>query len=218
MTNLLQTGASWLAAQLAAHAATAVTYRRDWREVTVNATLGRIDADQGTERIDREIILPAASLVLSGETVTPEVGDCVVIAGEDYEVRAPAGLRPWRWCDPHQTLLRVRLFRDGHYPDYVQVQADSGGTVDAHGNTVETWATAWRGFALVRPLTGAEYLQAQQVKAGVTYRVSFPESTNSLTLTGRHRVIWRSTHTLYLEPPVIDRVAGEVTALAREDT
>ena len=215
MSNLLQTGASWLAGQLTAHAATAVTYRRDWREVTVNATLGRIDADQGTERIDREIILPAASLVLTGETITPEIGDCVVIAGEDYEVRAPAGLRPWRYCDPHQTLIRVRLFRDGHYPDYVQVQADSGATTDAHGNTVEAWATAWRDWALVRPLSAEEQIQAQQPTGTVQYRVALRLSTRNETLTGRHRIVWRG-RTLYLEPPLVDRAAGEVTALARE--
>ena len=121
MTNILQTGASWLAGRLQASASRSVRYRRNGQEVTIRATPGRqllrVGDGLGGSRVewtDLDLIFPAADLVLGGATVEPRRGDEVRIARDDgkddvYEVRGPDGEPPWRYSDPGHTTLRVHL-------------------------------------------------------------------------------------------------------------
>lgn len=107
-----------LAAQLAAHAARTVRYERGGRSVQLPATCGKklLKLDAGGGRIemrwtDMDFCLPAASLAIAGEAITPEEGDLIHVdfgAGtEIYEV-APYGPEPhWRWCDHVRAMLRV---------------------------------------------------------------------------------------------------------------
>ena len=53
-----------------------------------------------------------------GAATTPQRDDEVVIAGlaadgsdVRFEVLAPQGEQPWRWADPHQTLMRLHCKR-----------------------------------------------------------------------------------------------------------
>lgn len=114
MADLLQTGAAWLAGKLSASAGQEVSYRRASASVTVNATLGstllQLGDDQGgvrMERTDRDFIITAADLVLSGAATLPEKGDTILHDGRTYEVLAPGDEPVWRWSDPHRTLLRI---------------------------------------------------------------------------------------------------------------
>ncbi len=118
MTDLLQTGASWLGTKLAAYASHEVTYVRDASEVTISASFGRteLEVDTGYEtrvlHTDRDFIFAAASLVLGGATTLPRVGDQIKeTVGDDthiYEVMTPEGQeQPYRYCDQNRVLLRV---------------------------------------------------------------------------------------------------------------
>jgi hypothetical protein len=118
MTDMLQTGASWLGTKLAAYASHEVTYVRDASEVTLSASFGRteLEVDTGYEtrmlHTDRDFIFAAATLILGGSTTLPQAGDQIKeTVGNDtytYEVMTPEGQeQPYRYCDANRVLLRV---------------------------------------------------------------------------------------------------------------
>jgi len=118
MPDLLQTGLTWLADQLKAHASRAVIYERTGEQVTVQATLGRtllkLDDGYGGVRMewtDRDFLIQAADLVLAGNPVLPERGDRIreTVGAKVYvfEVLAPGKEPPWRWSDPFRKTLRI---------------------------------------------------------------------------------------------------------------
>lgn len=118
MPDLLQTGQEWLADQLKTHASREVVYVRGGEQVVVRATIGRtllkLDDGHGGVRIewtDRDFLILAADLVLSGAPATPRRGDqireTVGAVTQIFEVMAPGQEPPWRWSDPFRTLLRI---------------------------------------------------------------------------------------------------------------
>lgn len=119
MTDLLRTGAAWLAGQLKASAGRTVTYCRGAGTVSLTATVGRTlmrlaDGQGGTfvEWTDRDYLFPAADLILSGSLTEPARGDQIRDTDEAgnvvvYEVLAPGGEPPWRYSDPQGVMLRV---------------------------------------------------------------------------------------------------------------
>ena len=120
MADLLQSGLTWLAGKLQTHASRAITYRRGVEQVVVNATLGRKDfeADSHEGRLyfrSNDFLVPAADLVVGGQTVLPERGDQIDVvldgATVTFEVLAQDNLPPWEYTDPHQTLLRIHTKR-----------------------------------------------------------------------------------------------------------
>ena len=84
MADLLQIGSDWLSDKLQQHASQAVTYQRGADTVPLNATIGRtqfeLTGEEGiVERIEsRDFLIPAADLVLAGETTLPERGDLII--------------------------------------------------------------------------------------------------------------------------------------------
>lgn len=116
--DLLQTGAAWLKNQLQANASQAITYTRGADSVALRGTLGKKllqlqDMDGGVllEWTDLDVLIPAADLMLDGETVEPRRGDRVTLVMADntltFEVQ-PIGTEPaWRYCDPFRTMIRV---------------------------------------------------------------------------------------------------------------
>lgn len=115
-TNILATGAAWLAARIKASAAETVTYTRGSLTVTggISATPGQTqfeqtDADGFGVRIDaRDYIVTAADLVLAGNTVLPERGDLITDAASRVHEVLGIGNEPcWRWCDPSHVMLRI---------------------------------------------------------------------------------------------------------------
>jgi hypothetical protein len=124
MPDLLQTGSDWLADQLKTHAARAVVYRRGVLQVSVQATVGRtllkLDDGYGGVRMewtDRDYLIQAADLVLSGTRVLPERGDLIreTVGTRTYvyEVMAPGKEPPWRWSDVYRKLLRIHTKQVG---------------------------------------------------------------------------------------------------------
>lgn len=93
-----------------------VTYTRAGSDpVPLTAWAGRTDEPVATSQdgavvaswSDRDFLMEAADL----GAIEPRVGDRItqVIGGgtKTFDVYAPAGHKPWRWCDDGRTALRV---------------------------------------------------------------------------------------------------------------
>lgn len=62
-------------------------------------------------------------------------------------------------------------------------------TPDGGGGYTETWSDVATVWAYVRPMSGAERTQAQQVEAPAMYRVTIRRRSD---LTAAHRLVWQS--------------------------
>lgn len=130
MTNLLSSGAEWLAGQLKAHASSQVAYLVDGAAVsadgsgTVAATLGNsrheVPDSEGflVEIQVRDWLIQAADLADGGEQIEPELGHLIryTVRGQvhTYEVTAPAAGRPvWQWSDRDFTRRRIHTVLRG---------------------------------------------------------------------------------------------------------
>lgn len=127
MPDLLQTGSDWLSDQLKAHASRSVSYQRGSEQVAAQATIGRtllkLDDGYGGVRMewtDRDFLIQAADLVLSGGATLPQRGDQIRetngLTASVYEVMAPGREPPWRWSDPYGKLLRIHTKYVGSGP------------------------------------------------------------------------------------------------------
>lgn len=127
MADLLKSGLAWLTGQLKANASQTVTYARGMDSVSVQATFGqkllKIDDGFGGIRIewtDMDFCIPAADLTFGSGLVIPERGDLVhVHIGADtetFEVFPFGNEPPWRWSDPHQSMLRIHCKHIGTEP------------------------------------------------------------------------------------------------------
>ena len=117
MTNLLQTGSSWLADQMKTHASVDVVYERGAEEVPVKATIGKteFELDDGSGVVvriqSRDYLIHAADLQLSGSPTLPIAGDRIRETQGDktfvYEVMAPGNEPHYRYSDPFRKALRI---------------------------------------------------------------------------------------------------------------
>ena len=117
MTNLFETGASWLAGQLKTHASVDVTYVRGADQVMVKATIGKteFEIDDGSGVIvriqSRDFLVHTADLVLTGTQTLPVAGDLIrETQGAStfvYEVMPPGNEPHYRYSDPFRKLLRI---------------------------------------------------------------------------------------------------------------
>lgn len=116
--DVLQDGLTWLRDQLKANASQEVIYRRGAEEVTLKAVVGRtllkLDDGYGGIRMqwtDRDFLIAAEDLVLAGKKTLPQRGDQIeqTINGikHIFEVLAPGNEPEWKWCDPHETMIRI---------------------------------------------------------------------------------------------------------------
>jgi hypothetical protein len=118
MSNLLQSGSAWLAAQQKTNASTLVTYQRGGaagQTVQVSVAIGRTEqetvSNEGAivETQTKDFLIVAADLVLSSIAVQPKAGDQIVWTdGSVYEVMdMGAGIGPWRWSDDYRIRYRI---------------------------------------------------------------------------------------------------------------
>ncbi len=117
MTNLFETGASWLAGQLKTHASGDVTYIRGADQVMVKATIGKteFEIDDGSGVVvriqSRDFLIHTADLQLGGVETLPVAGDLIhETQGNNkfvYEVVAPGNEPHYRYSDPFRKLLRI---------------------------------------------------------------------------------------------------------------
>ena len=75
----------------------------------------------------------------------------------------------------------------GQYRHRVTVQASTITQDATTGEEIKAWATAATPWARVRPLSGREYLQAEQVEASASHEISFLSVSG---LTTSHRILW----------------------------
>lgn len=117
MTNLMQLGASWLAARLkTAGGVAGVYYRRGAKSASITAVLIVQDyEDQNEEGISTLVksydwIFAAADLVVGGETIAPESGDLwKPTAGGTYEVLPVAGRPESEGHDENDPPIMLRV-------------------------------------------------------------------------------------------------------------
>ena len=117
MGDILQQGAAWLDGQRRTHLSRQVTYQRGDESVEVAATLGsttyEVTDDLGAtvQATATDFIVAAEALVLGGQVVKPETGDCIRLpAGAKvlvFEVLDLAGAGHYRPADPFRTALRI---------------------------------------------------------------------------------------------------------------
>lgn len=93
-----------------------ILYQGDGDQVELGATFGRSEfpVDDGVEGVrieysDRDFLVAADDLTLNGGQAEPKRGHKItdLDTGDTYEVSAPGGERPFRYCDPFWTLVRI---------------------------------------------------------------------------------------------------------------
>lgn len=107
--NLMRHGTDWLAGQMTRFCSEKVLYQPLTGEgVTVSAVFGATKyevADEygtltGAASID--FLIPASEL-----TITPKLGDRIIVGSDVYEVLEFGGVGCWRWSDPYQFTRRI---------------------------------------------------------------------------------------------------------------
>lgn len=117
MSDILQTGADFLAATLKARASREITYTRGASQVTVKVTIGktllRLEDEFGAIQMvwtERDYLMTLTDLVLDGVQTLPREADLIrdVEGGvtKIYEV-LPYGGEPTHKVDAHNAILRV---------------------------------------------------------------------------------------------------------------
>lgn len=116
MTDLIESGLSWLRTQRKAQMGRTVVYSRGDDEVEVTATPGqtivRLSQGAGVEIRERiqDWIIDVADLVLDGAAVEPREGDRITESGNVFEVMKPPGQEPpWRYTDSYRAAYRIHV-------------------------------------------------------------------------------------------------------------
>ena len=117
MGDLLENASAWLDAQRLKFMSHTVTYQRGEVSVDVRAMLGKtvFEINDGyglIEKVEsRDYLVPAADLVLDGETTLPARGDRIRETDRGkvfvYEVMAPGKEPHFRFSDPYRRTLRI---------------------------------------------------------------------------------------------------------------
>jgi len=118
MADMLQRGVDWLAGKLNAHASHMVTYVRGDERLTLSATFGRTEHEAAEDvgpRVgytERDFLIRAADLVLSGLHALPQAGDRIeeLVDGKVYtfELMSPEGRElPFRYGDANWRMMRL---------------------------------------------------------------------------------------------------------------
>jgi hypothetical protein len=107
MPNMLRDGLAWLTGQLRDYASEVVT-------ATFGAKLLQLDDGSGGIRVeytDLDFCIPADQLDFGAGRFTPERGDLIDVTmpydTQTFEVFPFGSDPPWRWSDPHQSMVRV---------------------------------------------------------------------------------------------------------------
>lgn len=123
MTDILETGVTWLNGIRLTHLAQNVTYKRDWETIAVTATLGSTTyeiADEDGLLIQAkstDFLIAASALILGEGQVAPKLGDQIIrtVGGEDltFEVLDLGGVGHYRPADQYGTVLRIHTKQIG---------------------------------------------------------------------------------------------------------
>lgn len=113
MSDLLASGAAWLAGQLAAGASRSVRYYRGVDYGTINATIGtsRFEA-QGTSGVvemweSRDFVIKAGTLPFGEPLRHDKIIETVNGVDVTYEVTSPRGVPVFHWGDAFRQTVRV---------------------------------------------------------------------------------------------------------------
>ena len=110
MTDLLQSGVTWLDSQRKAHMASAITYTRGGTTLSITATIAKTEYESGDEqgvRVAAEMqdwIVTALDLAGLG---VPVAGDLIVSGARTFEVMNLGSENCWRWTDGFSVAVRI---------------------------------------------------------------------------------------------------------------
>ena len=117
MTNIMETGATWLGEQFQQCAAVTIVYARGRSTVSVTAHPAMheyevVDEDGiVTVHLSRDYILHRADLIIAGDTITPRPGDriteTIADVSQEFEVLPIADRKEWEPLDAFDILIRV---------------------------------------------------------------------------------------------------------------
>ena len=118
MSDMLAAGLAWLTQQLTEFASQTVVYARGANQVSVPATFGakllKLQGPDGGIRMqwtDMDFLIASAYLNFNGQPIIPQRGDFIYITQppvvQCFEVLPYLDEAPWRWSDPHRTMLRI---------------------------------------------------------------------------------------------------------------
>ena len=117
MSNMMQSGMTWLDAKCKAHMGISVVYRRGQDSVTLTATPGRTNYQTTTEdgaiieTKARDYLISRADLVLDGQEIEPQVSDVIEETVGDrtymHTVTENEGAKCFEFSDEYHTTLRV---------------------------------------------------------------------------------------------------------------
>jgi len=123
MTTMMDRAITMLNRRLPSAAGGSIVYSRNAETVTLSAAYGRTEFSVETvdgvrvEYSDRDFIVAASTLLLSGVAVIPQRGDRVAVLDGDgtpvehFEVLAPASMPPYRFSDSGRQVLRIHTKR-----------------------------------------------------------------------------------------------------------
>lgn len=104
----------------------------------------------------------------------------------------------------------------GSFRHSVAIQTD-GGTQDSVGQITPSWSTQVTRWAAIEPLTGVEYLSAQQLQADITHRIMMRyDATLATHLTPKARILFGSRVFEIVSVRSIDELFTVFEAFARE--
>lgn len=119
MTNLLRTGAAYLAATMKASVSDTITYRRGGASVSLSATRGRTEFQavngDGTviEVVSADWIVDPDDLILNGAETLPRKGDTITDDVATYQVMPPQGSDKAYRQDATKQRLRIHTKQVG---------------------------------------------------------------------------------------------------------
>lgn len=113
MSDLMASGAAWLADQLSASASRSVAYYRGNNFGAISATIGssQFQSQNASGVIEtwesRDYIVKAGSLPFGDPRRHDRIVETLNGVSVTYEVSSPAGVPLWRWADAFRSSIRV---------------------------------------------------------------------------------------------------------------
>ena len=106
--NMLHNGLKWLSAKQKKHVSSKVVYRRDEREFSTGAVLGRTRYESVDEN-GLTVTAHTVDFLIAAEDLplVPQSGDLIVTDNIVHEVIQLGDDGCWCWCDPHGIRRRI---------------------------------------------------------------------------------------------------------------
>jgi hypothetical protein len=108
MTNVFESGQTWLNTMRNSYASEAVVYTRGATDYAINATAGRTEYESENHQGIKTIAQAYDFMILASSLgIDPAAGDVITWNGRKYEVMKLGVEGCWRWSDTQRTTYRI---------------------------------------------------------------------------------------------------------------